>query len=236
MRTVINSKLVRRNTQIAKYANPLMIVLLAGSMFVVLQMPERIELGMAAALLVFMTYPVSMRFMNLWGRRPRPDEIIERCLKGLDRQYTLYHYATPARHLLAGPAGLWVILPYYQAGRLIYEKGRFRLRGGGFTQSYLRVMGPESLGRPDLDAEADVAAVRRLLVRLLPEGVEPPPVRALLLFVHPRMELQAEGSPIPAVAARELKDFLRRRAREEPLPAGELDKIRAALPQPSREE
>jgi hypothetical protein len=50
------------------------------------------------------------------------------------------------------------------------------------------------------------------------------------------MELQAEGSPIPAVAARELKDFLRRRAREEPLPAGELDKIRAALPQPSREE
>ncbi len=236
MRIVTNSRLIRRNGQIAKYASPASIVLLGVSLFILLRLPDRPDLGMITALLAFAVYPISMSYTNRWGRRPRPDEIVDRSLKGLDREYTIYHYSTPVHHLLVGPAGIWVLLPYYQAGILTYEKGRFRLRGGGFAQGYLRLLGSDALGRPELEAEADAAAVRRFLKRGLPDGVEPPAIQAALVFANPRLQIQVTEAPVPALAAKDLKDFIRRQAREAPLPKAELEAVRRALPEPQATE
>ncbi len=94
-----------------------------------------------------------MYYGNRWGRSPRPDELIDKGLKGLGREYTIYHYVTAASHLLVGPAGVWTLMPYYQSGKIVYEKKRWKSRGGGFIQSYLRLFGQENMGRPEIESE-----------------------------------------------------------------------------------
>jgi len=236
MRVVINSKLVRRNARFAQYATVLSLIILGGGMYILWKMPQQIALAMLCVMLGFITSQVGMNYTNRWGRRPRGDEIIDKGLKGLGREYTIYHYATPVLHLLVGPAGVWVLMPYYLAGTLSYERKRFRLRGGGFAQSYLRFFGSEGLGRPDLEAEADIENAKRFLKRVLPEGMEVPPVQAALLFANPRIELKVEGAPIPVMTPKDLKDFLRRKSKEKPLPELQVEAIRRELPQPQREE
>jgi hypothetical protein len=236
MRIVINTKLVRRNAKIGQYTSILALVILGAGLLITFRMPDRFGLSIICLLAGFVLSQVGIQYGNRWGRRPRPDEIIDKSLKGLGREYTIYHYSTPAFHLLAGPAGLWIILPYYQGGSLTYERGRFRLRGGGFAQGYLRLFGSEGIGRPDLEVEADIAAIKRFLKRNLPEGTEVPPVQAALLFANPRLQLNVEGAPLPAMAPKDLKDFLRRKSKEKPLPELQLEAIRRVLPQPQREE
>ena len=60
-------------------------------------------------------------FQQPLGTPPTPDELIDQALKGLDKKYTLYHYSIPVSHLLVGPAGVWILLPYYQRGTITYK-------------------------------------------------------------------------------------------------------------------
>ncbi len=108
---------------------------------------------------------IGMYYGNRWGRSPRPDEMIDKSLKGLGRDYTIYHYVTSAAHLLVGPAGIWTMMPYYQSGKIIYEKKRWKSRGGGFLQSYLRLFGQENMGRPEIESETEIEATKRYLAK-----------------------------------------------------------------------
>ena len=63
--------------------------------------------------------------------RPRVDERLTAALKGLTKDYTLYHFLTPVNHLLVGPAGVWIIEAYYQRGNIVYEGNKWKQKGGG---------------------------------------------------------------------------------------------------------
>ncbi|MEW6094568.1 MAG: hypothetical protein AB1531_11465 [Chloroflexota bacterium] len=199
-------------------------------------MPDKFAYSMICLLAGFMLSQIGIYFGNRWGRSPRPDEIINKNMKGMGREYTAYHYVTPASHLLIGPAGAWTILPLYQGGKIIYDGKRWRTKGGGFARSYLRIFGQESIGRPDLEAAAEIKSVTQHLTRLLPEGTQLPEVRAALLFTDPRAELDVANAPLPAMAPKDLKDFLKAQAKAKPMPSLLLDTVRKALPQPEREE
>ncbi len=168
-------------------------------------------------------------------RSPRPDELIDKNLKGLGRDYIVYHYVTPAAHLLVSPAGIWTIITYYLAGTITYEKKRWRVRGGGFTQSYLRAFGQESMGRPEMDSTNEIESVTKHLKRLLPENTKIPEINSILLFVNPKTELKIENAPLLAMQPQDLKEFLKTRAKENPLPAGILETVSKVLPQPDKE-
>ncbi len=86
---------------------------------------------------------IGMFFSNRWGRSPRPDEQLDSGLKGLPNEDTIYHYVTPASHLYVGSAGIWVLLPLHQRGRVTYQKNRWKISGGGFMQGYLSIFGQE---------------------------------------------------------------------------------------------
>jgi hypothetical protein len=92
------------------------------------------------------------------------------------------------------------------------------------------------MGRPDLDSSAEIKALSTHLKRLLPEGTQVPEIRSALLFTDPNVELQVEKSPIPAMAPKDLKEFLKTKAKENPLPPLQLEAVRKALPQPDKEE
>ncbi|MEJ5225465.1 MAG: hypothetical protein WHV44_13495, partial [Anaerolineales bacterium] len=114
MKIVINEKTVKRNAAIGRYTTLAAMLILIGGVYVSVAMPEQFSLSLVALLLGFILSQVGIFFGSRWSRRPRVDEAITAALKGLSREFTLYHYTTPVSHLLVGPAGVWVILPYTQ--------------------------------------------------------------------------------------------------------------------------
>ncbi len=236
MKVVTNSKLIKRNAKIGQYTSIGALVILGIGLYISFKMPDKFVYSLLALLLGFLMSQIGMYYGNRWGRSPRPDELIDKALKGLGREYTVYHYVTAASHLLAGPAGIWTLMPYYQSGKIVYEKKRWKSKGGGFLQSYLRLFGQENMGHPEIESETEIEATKRYLSKILPEGSEVPPIKALLLFTSPKAELNVEGAPLPAITPKDLKDFMRERSKDDPIRELMLDTILKALPKPEREE
>ncbi len=225
-----NDKLIKRNGRIGQWLSLGALVVLAAAIYLSVKYPDLFLYSIAAMVAGFLMTQVGLSFSNRWGRSPRPDEQLDAALKGLPSDTTIYHYVAAAPHLLVGPMGLWVLLPYHQRGRIAYEKDRWRLSGGGFMQSYMRIFGQEGIGRPDLEAAYQVEAVTKELGRSMGDGAKPP-VNAALVFSSEAMEIVSNDSPIPALPIKKLKDFMRQRIREAPAPAPLIREVKETLPQ-----
>ena len=228
MKVITNEKLIKKYSNLGKYLNIGAIAILFGGIAISWLRIDLFYLAMIALLAGFILSQVSIFFINRWGRRPRPDERITASLKGLTNDYALYHYNTPVSHLLVGPAGVWTILPYFQRGRITYEKNRWKQRGGGLGLAYLKVFAQEGLGRPDLDAQADIDKLTKFFAQAI--ETEIPEVKSVLVFTDKRADLQVEGAPIPTMAAEDLKEFIRKQAKEKPWPGNLLTAIKSILP------
>ena len=236
MKKVTNTKMIRRNAKIGQYMSIGALVILGIGLYISFKYPTLFAYSLLALLLGFFLSQVGMYYGNRWGRSPRPDQIIDDSLKGLGRDFTVYHYVTPASHLLVGPAGIWTLLPYFQSGVITYEKKRWRSKGGGFIQGYLRIFGQENIGRPEIESKVEIESANRYLVRLLPEGTHVPEIQALLIFTNPKAVLNAEGAPTPALVVSQVKDFMREKVKTSPISEELLSLLTSALPKPEKEE
>ena len=236
MKVVTNTKFIKQNAKIGQYTSIGALAILVAGLFIFFKMPGKLAYSLGALLFGFFMLQVGTYYDNRWGRSPRPDEYIDKSLKGMGREYTVYHYVTAASHLLVGPADVWTLMPYYQSGIITYEKKRWKSKGGGFLQSYLRLFGQENMGRPEIDTKAEMEATKRYLTKILPEGSEVPPIKALLLFTSPKVELKVEDAPLPAIIPQDLKDFLREKSKEKPIGDLLLDTLLQSLPKSEGEE
>ena len=234
MKIITNTKLIKRNTKIGQYLTIIALVTLGAGLYITFKMPDKFVLSMGCLLVGFFLSQIGMYYGNRWGRSPRPDEIIDKNMKGLGREYTIYHYTTPASHFLTGPAGLWVIMPYYQGGKIIFDGKRWKSKGGGFARTYMRLFGQETMGRPNLEADAEIRSVTQHLTRFLSDGFHLPEIKAILLFTSPQATLEVENSPYPAMKTDELKEYLKSRSKEKPISDEELTSIRDVLPKPEK--
>ena len=126
MNILIHEKNVRRNAKIGQYTSLASLVILAGGMYVSFVYPNLLYISFIALLVGFVLSQVGIYYGNRWGRHPRVDERLTATLKGLTKDYTMYHYLTPVNHLLVGPAGVWVIEPYYQRGTIVYDGKKWK--------------------------------------------------------------------------------------------------------------
>jgi hypothetical protein len=228
MQIITNEQLIKRNARIGQVTSIAGLGVLVGGMIISFTRPELFAWSLVALLVGFALSQIGIYFGNRWGRRPRPDEVLDVSLKGLDNNYTLYHYSTPTTHLLVGPAGVWVLLPKSQRGRFVYEKGRWRQKGGGILQAYLRIFAQEGLGRPDLEAPVEIASVNKWLKDQLPE--EEIPVEALVVFTNDNAEIEeSEESELAVVHAKKLKDFIRKEAKSKPISLPMVKTVQDAL-------
>lgn len=234
MRVIANERLIKRNAAIGKYANGAAIVILLGGLALSYFRRDFFWIAAIALVVGFGLSQFSFYYINRFGRRPRLDEQVVGSLKGLSNDFALYQYNTPVSHLLVGPGGVWIILPYYQRGTIVYQGGRWRQRRGGFAATYLKIFAQEGLGRPDLDLESEMVGLEDFFSKRL-EG-EPPAIHAALLFVDKGVDLQVENAPVPTVHPSEMKDLIRRAAKQDPLPTAEMVRIKALLPQPQKPE
>ena len=230
MKIIKNEKLIKRNSKIGQYTSLGALVVLGVGMYISFTRPELFVWAVGALLLGFTLTQVGMYFGNRWGRSPRPDEKLDSGLKGLHKDFSIYHWATPVAHLLVGPAGVWVLIPYHQRGQVSYRKNRWKMSGGGFLQNYMRLFGQEGLGRPDLESEAEINSIHKLFAKELDED-EIPAINAALVFTTDGVEIEADEAPMPALPLKKLKDFMRNKAKEKPISAQDLDRVKAVLPE-----
>jgi hypothetical protein len=226
-----NEPLIKRNTRIAQIASLSGLAVLAGGMFIAFTRAELISLSFGALLVGFILSQIGIYFTNRWGRRPRPDETLNQALKGLDNKYALYHYLTPASHLLIGPAGIWVLLLRHQRGTITFSKGRWRQKGGGLLQGYLRIFAQEGLGRPDLEITNEVESMHNFLIKHLPDD-EISPIESALVFTNPDVDIQIDESdnPLtPTLYLSKLKNYIRKTAKGKPISMERVQEVQKVV-------
>ena len=228
MKIASNTKLITRNNKIGRYTTFASLAILGIGLYISFTAPEAFSWSLGALVIGFLLSQVGLTYSSKFGKSPRPDESQTQALKGLEDKFTLYHYESPTNHLLVGPAGVWVLLPYFQAGTIRYNaaKNRWTQKGGNF---FLKAFGQENLGRPDTEIQYGINETRKFLEKQLP-GTELPEIRAALLFFNEKTELAVEGAPYPAIKADKAKDFFRKRVKDMGIAPDLLAKILAVLP------
>jgi hypothetical protein len=230
MKIIKNEKLIKRNGKIGSVLSLAALVVLGLGMYISLAMKEQFVYALIALVVGFIMTQIGMYLGNKFGRRPRPDEKLDAGLKGMPGDYTLYHYATPASHLLVGPAGLWLLMPYHQRGQVVFRKKRWQMSGGGFIQAYMRIFGQEGIGRPDIEIDKEIGSLQKYLAKRM-DGSEIPEIKPALVFTSDEVEIDPEGADIPALKVKQLKDFIRQKAKEKPISQLQLTAVKAALPE-----
>jgi hypothetical protein len=213
MKIIKNEKLIKRNGKIGQWTSLGALVVLGLGMYISFSRTDLFLYSIAALLVGFTLTQIGMYMGNRYGRSPRPDEKLDAGLKGLQNEYVLYHYTTPASHLLVGPAGIWVLRPFHQRGQVVYRKNRWKMSGGGFLQSYMRIFGQESIGRPDVELEGDINAVKKHLAKHMEES-EIPQVNGMLVFTNDDVEIDSGEATVPALNLKQIKNFFRQKAKE----------------------
>lgn len=228
MKIIKNEKLIKRNGTIGNWTQIGAIVVLGIGMYISFNRVDLFNYSLAALLVGFAMVQIGMYMGNRYGRSPRPDEKLDAGLKGLQNDFVIYHYTTPASHLLVGPAGLWILTPYHQRGEVTFKKNRWRMRGGGFMQGYMRIFGQEGLGRPELELESEINAIKKYLAKQMDES-EIPEIKGMLVFTNDGVEIEAQDAPIPAMKLKQIKDFFRQKAKEKVISAESLNKLKSVL-------
>ena len=228
MKIIKNEKLIKRNAAIGSWTSLAALVVLGLGMYISFTRTELFAYSLVALVLGFTLTQIGMYMGNRFGRSPRPDEKLDAGLKGLQNEFVMYHYSTPASHLLVGPAGVWVVMPYHQRGQVEFKKNRWRVSGGGFLQSYMRLFGQEGLGRPDIEIDSEIKSVRKHLSKQLDES-EIPEINALMVFTNDDIEVDGADAPIPALKLKQVKEFLRIKAKEKKIPAETMNKVKTVL-------
>jgi hypothetical protein len=216
MKIFKNEKMIKRNATIGSIITIASLAILGGGMYITFSKPELIFISIIALVVGFVLSQIGIYYTTRWGRKPRPDQLLDQALKGLDKKYSIYHYSTPTAHLLVGPAGVWTLFPKHQRGTITYEKNRWRQKGGGLLQGYLRLFAQEGIGRPDLEIESDFARLDKFFKKKFPE-MEPVKINAALVFFHPDVVLNVDDAPTPTLFSKKLKEFIRQRSKDETL-------------------
>jgi hypothetical protein len=144
--------------------------------------------------------------MNRWVREPRADQALEQGLKGFDDRYQLYNYLLPAPHVLLSPVGLYVLTALGQEGVIRYDGQKFQ-RDFSLGRA-LRFMAEEGMGKPFVEAEAQVQAMRKFLDENgIGEEVE---IDNVVVFYNPKAEVVVSDPPRPVANPKGLKKAIRK--------------------------
>ncbi|HET7145176.1 MAG TPA: hypothetical protein VFI68_14250, partial [Anaerolineales bacterium] len=187
MKIIKNEKLIERNGKIGQWTSIGALLVLGAGMYISFSKPEWFTISIICLLVGFIMTQIGMYMGNRWGRSPRPDEKFDSGLKGLHSEFNMFHYSSPVSHLLVGPSGVWVLIPYHQKGKVAFVKNRWKMSGGGFLQGYMRIFGQESLGRPEIDAENEVQTLNKFFAKKL-DGTFTAEVRPILVFTSDEVE------------------------------------------------
>jgi hypothetical protein len=206
MRSITNNKKITRGARLGKILVFGSLGFLTAGLVLSLRMSAAaylwIALGCLAVALVGTS--IGFAFMNRWVREPRADQALTTGLKGFDDRYRLYNYILPAPHVLLCPVGLFVLTPMGQDGTIRYADDKFHRRFS--AGRVLRFLSDEGLGRPFAEGDSQAGALKQLLLQ---HGLDDVEIENLIVFYHPKVQLDAGDPPRPVLVPAGLKRVIR---------------------------
>jgi hypothetical protein len=160
---------------------------------------------MTALVLGFLLSQYGNYNLRRWGRRPRPDQILETALKGFDDRYHLYSWSLPAPHVLLSPQGIYTLVTRDQTGQVSVTGSRWRTKMT--LGRALLIFAQEGLGNPSRDALEQAAKLEQWLQSSLPDFKAS--VQPAVVFIDERVQLQITDPEVPVLEAKGLKKWLR---------------------------
>jgi hypothetical protein len=209
VRKISNPGLLKRNKQIGNYGQIGGMLVLVGGLAATYFLPERLDLSYLSLILGFILVNIGAAFTNRWGRTPPPDQAVDDVLKGLDDHYTIVHYRLGADHALFTPNGIVAILGKYERGTVAYDGKKWRQSG---VSGFMKFFGTEALGNPSADSQIEAEHLSRKLRKILKTD-DIPPVQPIIVFVNDATRIDADSSPVPALHASKVKEYIRRLAK-----------------------
>lgn len=185
-----------------------------------------VQSTVAVLLLVggFALAAVGIYAANRWVRKPRPEDVLDHALRGLNDQHRLYHYVLPQDHVLLDPGGLVVIEVVTLEGLFMYREDRWQQRMP--MGRALRFFLEEGLGNPTARAQVEARSLANTVAQKL-DGAPAIPVDSVVVFTHPNARLEVQGTPVPACSPERLKKNLPLGLPR--LPQATYDRLRAWL-------
>ncbi|MBN1137223.1 MAG: hypothetical protein JXM73_11595 [Anaerolineae bacterium] len=207
MKTIVNDQLIARRARLGKIFTFAGLGLLLIGLIVSLTMTQTSFLLVSFGCLLggIVASSIGTVNMNRWIREPRADQVLARGLKGFDDRYRLYNYVLPAPHVLLTPTGLYVLTAMLQEGAIRYEGGKWR-RNFSLGRA-IRFLGDEGLGRPFAIADSEVLAMQRFLEQN--EAADGVGIENVLVFVHPKAQVEVHEPPRPVIMPKDLKRTIR---------------------------
>jgi len=167
----------------------------------------------AALFIGFICASIGSYYINRYARRrwpgsrfyERPDEVLERSMKGLDDKYSYFAMSLPASYALAGANGITIFA-------VRSDKGRVTVNGDKWREPFsfgrlFTIFAREGVGNPAQDLEDQKEKLRALFT-------EEVPIDGVAVFLNQEIQLELSNPSVPALRADQVKDYLRARARE----------------------
>ncbi|MCB9139376.1 MAG: hypothetical protein H6642_13600 [Caldilineaceae bacterium] len=180
-------------------------------------------ISMAALPLGFILASIGSYFINRFARRrwpgskkvERPDEVLSRNLKGFDDKVAYYAYSLPPNYTVVGPAGIQIFAVRSDKGRVVIdgEKWREPFNFGRIFTVFAR----EGVGNPSAEIGDQAGKLRALLNEADAKQAElfaDVPIEGAAVFLNSDVQLEITNPSVPALRADQVKDYLRRRAKE----------------------
>jgi hypothetical protein len=231
MQRLIDEKYVKRRATVGRYASfGSLIIMGAALLFSFTQLTTSLAIPLAlwgVVLLGMLMSFVGGYYGERFGGPMAHHLSVDAALKGLDNRFALFQYVLPSPHVLSGPDGVTLIVVRSQAGRVTYADGKWvhKQRGRFFRE----LAGQERVGRVELEVEHQVGRMQRYLEEHVP-GVEVP-VRGVVLFTHPDVELDLEEPPVQVFYGKKIRGWLRGPGMGKALPDDVRQQVEQALMQ-----
>ncbi len=173
-------------------------------------------------------------YINRFARRrwkgskffDRPDELLERNLKGFDNKYAYFAWSLPANYVIVGPCGVIIV-----ATRS--DKGRISINGDNWREPFsisriFTIFAREGLGNPAKEVNEQASKLTEILAQCTlngdtntqdengdqPEQKPDVPISGAAVFLNPEAQLTLENPNMPVLRADQVKEFIRKQARE----------------------
>lgn len=191
-------------------------------------------ISLASLFFGFLLASIGSYYINRFARRrwpgskyvERPDEVLERSMKGFDNKYSYFAYSLPPNFALVGPGGIHLFAVRNDKGRITVNGDKWRepfSLGRIFT-----IFSREGVGNPTRDLEEQAGKLRALLQQAPGGQAElfaDVPIDHAAVFLNQDARLEVEGPEIPVLRGNQVKDYVRRRAREVKLPGTTLNPL-----------
>jgi MFS family permease len=170
----------------------------------------------------FLCASIGSYYINRYARRrwpgsrfvERPEQVLERNLKGLDDKFAYFVQSLPAGYLLAGPNGITIFALRSDKGKVVVEGNRWK-EPFSLTR-FFTFFAREGVGAPDQEIEEQKNKLRALLAG--GAGLADVPMDGAAVFLNPQINLTLNNPVIPVLLPEQVKDHVRARVKEARVP------------------